>query len=149
MKIDFRTISDEEVSYELLSEGLHLLKVVKVEEKTSNNGNEFWFITYQDKEGTKVWDSLFFTEKTLNRVKKCFSNLGLDVSGEADYLADDIVGLYMNAYVQIEDYVDKNGNKKQKNTINLWQSEKYQAPAKKEPVKPKVEEKVGDAEMPF
>ena len=148
MKIDFRTVSDEEVSYELLSEGLHLLKVEKVEEKTSNNGNEFWFITYKDKEGTKVWDSLFFTEKTLNRVKKCFSNLGLDVSGEADYSADDIVGLYMNAYVKIEDYVDKNGNKKQKNVIDLWQSEKYQA-KKATPVKPKEEEKVGDEELPF
>ena len=149
MKIDFRKISDEEVSFELLSEGKHLLKVVKCEEKTSNNGNEFWFITYADKDGTKVWDSLFFTEKTLNRVKKCFSNLGLDIDGEFDYSSDDIIGLYMNAYVKIEDYVDKNGNKKQKNTIDLWQSEKYQGTAKKAPVKPQVEEKVGDNEIPF
>ena len=149
MLIDFTKIDDSEVTYELLNEGKHLLKVTKVEEKTSNNGNEFWSITYEDKDGNRVFDSLFYTEKTLNRVKKCFSNLGLDINGEFDYSSDDIVGLFMNAYVKIEDYVDKNGNKKQKNVIDLWQSEKYQAPAKKEPVKPKVEEKVGDDEIPF
>lgn len=140
MLIDFTKIDDSEVSYELLAEGKHLLKVTKCEEKQSNNGNEFWSITYEDKEGQKVFDSLFFTEKTLNRVKKCFSNLGLDVSGSAEYTTDDIIGLYMNAYVKIEDYVDKNGNKKQKNTIDLWQSEKYQSTAKKAPAKPKVED---------
>jgi len=146
MKIDFTKVSDEETSFELLSEGKHLLKVTKCEEKQSNNGNEFWFITYEDKDKTKVWDSLFFTEKTLNRVKKCFSNLGLDVSGEFDYTTDDIIGLYMNAYVKIEDYVDKNGNKKQKNVIDLWQSEKYQAAKKPAPKKVEV---VGDMEEPF
>lgn len=140
MKIDFTKISDEETTYELLNEGKHLLKVTACEEKTSNNGNEFWSIVYEDKEGQKVFDSLFFTEKTLNRVKKCFSNLGLDVEGEFDYTPDDIIGLYMNAEIKIEDYVDKNGNKKQKNTIDLWQSEKYGKTAKKSTPKKVVEE---------
>ena len=151
MKIDFTKVSDEEQTFELLNEGKHLLKVVKCEEKTSNNGNEFWFITYEDKDKTKVWDNLFFTEKTLNRVKKCFSNLGLDVEGEFDYTPEDILGLFMNAEIKIEEYVDKNGNKKQKNTIDLWQSEKYQGSAKKIASKPakKVEEVEEEMEIPF
>ena len=149
MKIDFTKISDEETIYELLNEGKHLLKVTACEEKTSNNGNEFWSIVYEDKEGQKVFDSLFFTEKTLNRVKKCFSNLGLDVDGEFDYSPEDIVGLFMNAEIKIEEYTDGNGNKKQKNVIDLWKSEKYQAPAKKAPAKPKTETIVDEEEIPF
>lgn len=147
MLIDFRTISDEEITYELLAEGKHLLKVTDVKEKTSDKGNDFWAITYEDKDGTKIWDNLFYTEKTLNRVKKCFSNLGLDVEGSFDYAPDDIIGLYMNAEIKIEDYVDKNGNKKQRNVIDLWQSEKYQPKAKKAAAK--KAETVDDDSIPF
>ena len=148
MKIDFTKVSDEETSFELLNEGKHLLKVTKCEEKTSDSGKDFWAITYEDKDGTKIWDNLFFTEKTLNRVKKCFSNLGLDVEGEFDYTPEDILGLYMNAEIKIEEYVDKNGNKKQKNTIDLWQSEKYQGSAKKT-TKKAVENVIDKDEIPF
>lgn len=147
MLIDFTKVSDDEMTYELLNEGKHLLKVTKCEPKTSEKGNEFWAITYEDKDGTKIWDNLFFTEKTLNRVKKCFSNLGLDIAGSFDYAPDDIIGLYMNAEIKIEEYVDKNGNKKQKNTIDLWQSEKYQAKAKK--ATPKKVEVVDEDSIPF
>ena len=147
MRIDFSKVDDSEVTYELLNEGKHLLKVTKCEPKTSNNGNEFWSITYEDKDGNRVFDSLFYTEKTLNRVKKCFSNLGLDVTGSADYTPDDIIGLYMNAEIKIEDYTDKNGATKQKNTIDLWQSEKYVSGKKQAPKK--VEEVVDTDEIPF
>ena len=37
----------------------------------------------------------------------------------------------MNAEIKIEEYTDGNGNKKQKNAIDLWRSEKYQSTAKK------------------
>lgn len=147
MLINFKNVSDEETVFELLPEGKALLKVIKCEEKQSAKGNTYWAITYQDKDGTNVYDNLTFTEKTLNRVKKCFSNLGLDVSGEFDYAPDDIIGLYMNAEIKIEEYTDGNGNKKQKNAIDLWRSEKYQSTAKKAPTKPKVEETEGD--LPF
>ena len=147
MLIDFTKVSDEEMTFELLNEGKHLLKVTKCEPKTSEKGNEFWAITYEDKDKNRVFDNLFFTEKTLNRVKKCFSNLGLDISGEFDYTPDDILGLYMNAEIKIEDYVDKNGNKKQKNTIDLWQSEKYVSGKKQAPKK--VEEEINEDEIPF
>lgn len=144
MLIDFSQVSDEETVFELLNEGKHLLKVVSCESTQSSKGNEMWKIVFEDKEGNKVWDNIVYTDKTLNRVKKYFSNLGLDVTGSADYTPDDIIGLYMNAEIKIEDYVDKNGNKKQKNTIDLWQSEKYVSGKKQAPKK--VEE---DTEIPF
>ena len=144
MLINFKSVSDEETVFELLPEGKALLKVIKCEEKQSAKGNTYWAITYQDKDGTNVYDNLAFTEKTLNRVKKCFSNLGLDVNGEFDYAPNDIIGLYMNAEIKIEEYTDGNGNKKQKNAIDLWRSEKYQATTKKAPVKPQIEETEND-----
>ena len=140
MMIDFTTISDEQVVYELLPEGQTLLKVVDCKKDTTKNGNEVWNFTYENKEGSKVWDNLIFTPNTLNRVKKCFSNLGLNVNGKFEYEPEDTIGLYTNAYVVIEEYTNKNGERKQKNSIDLWQSEKYQTTAKKAPAKPKVEE---------
>ena len=139
MRLDFTKISDEEVVYELLPEGKHVLKVEKVEEKTSSKGNEFWSITFVDKDEARVFDSIFFTDKTLNRVKKMFKCLGLDVDGTFDYQPDDLVGCYINAEVLIEDYV-YNGVAKQKNTIDLWNSEPYSAKTKAKPKKEEVEE---------
>ena len=123
MKIDFSKVSDEPTTYELIPEGLTLLKVVECEQTETSKGNEMWKFIYQDREEHKIYDNLVFTDKTLNRVKKTFSNLGLDVSGSFDYQPDDVVGLYMNAYVLIEDY-EYNGKKGQRNTIDIWQSEK-------------------------
>lgn len=148
MLIDFSRVSDEETVFELLNEGKHLLKVISCESTQSSKGNEMWKIVFKDKDGNKVWDNIVYTDKTLNRVKKYFSNLGLDVSGSANYTPDDILGLYMNAEIKIEDYVDKNGNKKQKNTIDLWQSEKYQKTGKKTTAK-KVEEVEDEDIIPF
>lgn len=151
MLIDFTTVSDEETTYELLTEGKHLLKVTSCEKKETKNGNEMFAIVLEDKEGTKVFDNLVFTEKTLNRVKKYFSNLGLDVSGKFDYQPEDIIGLYMNAEIKIENY-DYNGKSGQRNTIDLWQSEKYGKTVKKPATKkaePKVEEVVDTDEIPF
>lgn len=141
MRLDFTKISDEEVVYELLPEGKHVLKVEKVEEKTSNKGNDFWAITFVDKDEARVFDNIFFTDKTLNRVKKMFKCLGLDVDGTFDYQPDDLVGCYINAEVLIEDYLNKEtGKTKQKNTIDLWNSEPYSAKAKAKPKKEEVEE---------
>lgn len=146
MLINFTKVSDEEVTYELLAEGRYILEVDKVEEKTTNNGNDYWLITYKTEDNQKVFDSLFFTDKTLNRVKKCFKCLGLDVDGEFDYDPDDIVGCKMNGSVIIEDYTDKNGNQKQKNTLNLWDCEAIPVSKKKKVVKATAAD---DEEIPF
>jgi hypothetical protein len=72
-----------------------------------------------------------------------FKCLGLDVDGTFDYQPDDLIGCYINAEVLIEDYV-YNGVAKQKNTIDLWNSEPYSAKAKAK--KEEVEE---ISELPF
>lgn len=145
MRLDFTKISDEEVTFELLPEGKHVLKVEKVEEKTSSKGNDFWAITFVDKDDNRIFDNIFFTDKTLNRVKKMFKILGLDVDGTFDYQPDDLLGCYINAEVLIESYT-YNGVEKQKNAIDLWNSEPYTAKAKSKPKK-EVEEELES--LPF
>lgn len=144
MRIDFTKVSDEEVTYELLPEGKHILKVINVEEKMSTKGNPYWAITFADKDDNRVFENLTFTDKTFNRVKKMFKTLGLDVDGAFDYQPEDIVGLYMNAEILIEDYV-YNGVDKQKNVINLWESEPYT----KGKAKPKKEVEEELDSLPF
>ena len=145
MRLDFSKISDEPTTYELLPEGLTLLKVTDCEQTQTQKGNEMWKFIYQDKEERKIYENLVFSEKTLNRVKKTFSNLGLDVSGTAEYTPDDVIGLYMNAYLLIEDY-EYNGKKGQKNTIDIWQSEKANVGGAKKEIKKVVED---DDTAPF
>lgn len=144
MRLDFTKISDEEVVYELLAEGKHILKVEKAEEKMSDKGKLYWAITFIDKDNLKVFDNLYFTEKTQNRVKKMFKVLGLDVNGVFDYQPDDIIDRYMNAEIIIETYTDRSGKEKQKNSIDLWNCEPYDSKAKPKPKK-EVEEEL----LPF
>ena len=145
MRLDFTKISDEEVVYELLPEGKHILKVEKAEEKMSDKGKLYWSITFIDKDNLKVFDNLYFTEKTQNRVKKMFKVLGLDVNGVFDYQPDDIIDRYMNAEIIIETYTDRSGKEKQKNSIDLWNCEPYDSKAKPKPKKEEVEEET----LPF
>lgn len=121
MLLDFTKISEEEVTYEVLPEGSYTVTVDKVEEKRSERtGNLYWSIQYKTDDDAIIFDNLVFTDKTLNRVKKLFHLLGLDVSGEFNYEPSDLVGRGMVASVLIEEYTDRNGNDKKKNSIDLW-----------------------------
>lgn len=125
MLIDFTKISMEENTFETLAEGKYIVKCTNCESKVSRNtGNEFWSVTYETKDGDKIFDKVFFTEKCLNRVKKLFHTLGLDVETKIEYTPEDIIGCYMNADVSIEEY-DYNGTTRKKNVINLWRCEPY------------------------
>lgn len=123
MRIDFTQVSDEPMEFELLPEGKYVLLVSDVKENISSKGNLYWAITFFTEDRKKVFYNLTFTEKTYNQVKKMFKNLGLDVNGTFDYQPHDLLGTFMYASVLIEDYTDKNGVNKQKNTIDLWNSE--------------------------
>lgn len=125
MLIDYTKISDEQTIYELLPEGLRTMTVTEAEQKTSNKGNIFWALTLQDFEENKIFDNIYFTKKTLNSVKRYMKILGLDVDGAYDYKPKDIIGCSFNAYLLIEDYTDKNGKDKQRNSVDIWNSEPY------------------------
>lgn len=123
-KLDLTKVVEEEKTFELLPEGNYTLTVENVEEKQSSKGNEFWSIEFSVAENgkKKIWDSLYFTDKTLNRVKKYFSCLGVDTSKVKTYLPIDIIGKSFTGAVFIEDYVAKDGTSKQKNSIDIWNS---------------------------
>ncbi len=123
MEIDFTQVSDEPMEFELLPEGKYVLLVSDVKERTSSKDNLYWAITFSTEDRTKVFYNLTFTEKTYNQVKKMFKNLGLNVNGTFDYQPHDLLGTSMYAHILIENYKDKNGVDKQKNTIDLWNSD--------------------------
>lgn len=123
MLIDYTKISDEPTTFEILPEGNYNVVVADVQRKTSEkSGNEYWAITFWTEDRAKIFDNLVFTDKTLNRVKKMFKNLGLPVDGAYDYEPADLIGRKMVAAVLIEEYTDRQGTTKQKNTIDVWTS---------------------------
>ena len=123
MLIDFTKVSDEPTTFEILPEGIYNVVVTDIQRKTSEkSGNEYWAITFWTEDRAKIFDNLVFTEKTLNRVKKMFKNLSLPVDGAFDYEPADLIGRKMVAAVLIEEYTDRQGSTKQKNTIDVWAS---------------------------
>lgn len=123
MLIDFTKVSDEPTTFEILPEGIYNVVVADIQRKTSEkSGNEYWAITFWTEDRAKIFDNLVFTEKTLNRVKKMFKNLSLPVDGAFDYEPADLIGRKMVAAVLIEEYTDRQGSTKQKNTIDVWAS---------------------------
>lgn len=148
MLLNLKDVEMEETTYSLLPEGTYDVKVTSCEEKTSSKGNVFWNLTYETSNGDKIYDNIYFTEKTLNRVKKLFHTLGLDVDSENDYQPEDLIGCYMKAAITVETYTDKSGNDKQKNVIDLWNCEPLTLKKTKKSVKKEVEEDDSD-EIPF
>lgn len=86
----------EELGGARLTEGKHIVKIVKIEEKTSSNGNPMYNITYQNDDGI-AWDRLVMTEKALGFTKRLLSACGYDIDA-LEYEEDNgqVVGLYLD-----------------------------------------------------
>ena len=125
MLINYGEVSDEQTTFTPLAEGDYTVTVEKCEEDVTKNGNPcFNFVFTVKDEKLKVFDSLIFTEKTVNRAKKVASTLGLDVTQPHDYQPADYIGKSCIAKVIITDYTGKDGTAKQKNEIDWWNSQK-------------------------
>lgn len=138
MSINWDNVSTEQTGYEPLPEGNYDLFVEKCEEDITKNGNtcfNFTFIVEGKKR--KVFDTLYLTEKALNRFKKASSCLNVELKGEYQPKAEDYIGKQCNASLIITSYIDKNGQTKQKNEINWWNSQK------------KEDKIIGTDEIPF
>ncbi len=108
----------------------YAVEVTKVEKKTSKkSGSDYWSIelTITDGEfaGRKLWDSLSFTgatdEKTkfaLQRVKLVAHRLGgIKLDGDEDFNPEVLLGKIWKTMVIKELRPDRNGVKKEQNTI--------------------------------
>jgi hypothetical protein len=115
-------------SWELLPEGRYLCTCVSGEETTSRAGKTLWRLRYevvtgpegapeQRFEGKGFNDDLYWTDKTLPRVKKALKSFGLDVDQNKtiNWEISMVVGKAIIADVIIDEstYTSNEGEKKQ------------------------------------
>src|SRR6185436_20685919 len=97
MRFDFRSVEDVD-SYVSVPEGIYHCRVAEVREGKARDGSVRWSLRLEVVDGdwagrTAAWDSLTWSERGVYRVKKAFEALGLDVSGEVEVEAQDLVNL--------------------------------------------------------
>ena len=119
-KIDFDK-HEEPSDYSPIPEGEYLVEVEKVEERSTNAGDEMWSLTFAVVEGEyagrKVWDNMVFSEAAMGRVKLICSRMGLSVKGEVDLKPSMLMGRRVIVDTYHEEYEDNDGNTKTKSSI--------------------------------
>lgn len=96
MKVNMST-AEKVSTFEPIPSGTYEMKVTQVEEKLGDKGT-YWELTLEvqggEHDGRTVKDRLFFTPKSLSRLKLVYSHLAnIDLGdGEADLQTDDLIG---------------------------------------------------------
>jgi hypothetical protein len=94
MRIDFGGVNRP--SKGLLPESWYEAEVRTVQPKQASTGQDYWRVEFEvvagDHSGTRVFDSLFFTEKAFPRLKLALSAFGLPHEGVVDIAPEDLVG---------------------------------------------------------
>lgn len=118
--IDFDQVNDAE-DYSPLPDGQYLCELVEVEEATTRDGNEWWKLRFEvlkgEYQGRRIFDSLFFSDKALKRVKLILNRLGLDVSGRLKLTPELLQGRKVYIEVETEDYEDQEGKTRKRNKV--------------------------------
>ena len=122
-EVDFTDVPDaEDGNFEPMPPGKYHAQVVDVESKNDRNGNEYFNVKYKiiDGEfaGRFVWDGVFFSEKSLGRLKLIASRLlGIKPLGKTMITTDMFTDKTCWLELIQEDYTDKSGNSKRKNSV--------------------------------
>jgi len=105
-RINFDNVKDKYP--DPLPEGIYLCQVKEIMEKDSQNSGSFWVLKMEvlegDHKGEFVEDALFFTEKSMPRLKHVVKNLtGLPLQGDFNLEQDMLIGCLANVSVQLEE----------------------------------------------
>lgn len=107
--------------YPPVPEGTYKAKVVNVEEVTTKKGDPMWKVRLEIVEGPQagqlLFDNIVWSEAALSRAKMIYSRLGLETSGLWDASPADIFGKQAFVTVGIQEYMDGDGNTKERNQI--------------------------------
>lgn len=118
--IDFSVIPDPE-DFSPVPEGQYRCVVDRVVENLSDTGKEKWDIRFRitegEYEGRLIFDEIYFTDSALQRVKLIASRFGVDVTREVNFEPHLIEDQPIILDVIIEEYEDRAGNKKKRNTV--------------------------------
>lgn len=116
MRFDFSQLSEdagEGMNFCSVSAGEYACRVAEVREGRARDGSVRWSIRLEVAEGeyagrTAAWDSLVWSEAGVRRVRHVFAALGLDVGGELELDAHDLVDLRARVTVEPEEREDAN-----------------------------------------
>jgi hypothetical protein len=117
MRYDFGSVDDVD-SFVSVPEGVYRCRVAEVREGVARDGSVRWGMRLEVCEGdyagrTAAWDSLTWSDRGVYRVKKVFEALGLDVSGELEIEARDLVDLRAQVLIQPEEREDPLSGRRQ------------------------------------
>ncbi len=110
MRFDFRQVQDVE-SFVSIPEGRYLCRVAEVREGLARDGSVRWSLRLEVAQGefagrTAGWDSLTWSERGIQRVKRVLSAMGLDTSGVLELEPAELVGREVEAMFQAEERED-------------------------------------------
>jgi hypothetical protein len=125
MKVDVSGTNEaSSQSFDPVPEGWYDVIVTKVWVNESEKGDTYWGLEFEIVNGDfaerKIFDNLFFTEKTKSRLKLILKRLGYDVERPFDLNPDSMIGRECRVEVEIQkDVVGKGGVVSDKNKVTF------------------------------
>ena len=103
-KLDFTGVQ----SYKRCEEGIHTAKLVQLDDKETQNGDDMLAATFEvikgDSEGAKVFDNFVLTEKALWKFKLALEAMGVKTEGKVVLDLDKLIGKVCDIEVAHEEY---------------------------------------------
>lgn len=95
-------------TYTKMSEGIHRVKVVSCEDKTTQAGDDMIAIAFEavngEDKGSRVYDNFVLTEKALWKLKQLLKALGVKCEGKIVLDTDKLIGKQCDAEIFHEEY---------------------------------------------
>lgn len=103
--------------------GTYLCRVTEAKAATTRYDDEMWKLTLEIAEGQykgkQIWDNVVFSQNAMGRAKLICRSFGLTTQGETDIFPEDLRGREAYVTVEVEDYVNKEGVNRQRNTVTF------------------------------
>ena len=103
-KLDFTGVQ----AYKRCEEGIHTAKLVQLDDKETQNGDDMLAATFEvikgDSEGAKVFDNFVLTEKALWKFKLALEAMGVKSEGKVVIDLDKLIGKVCDIEVAHEEY---------------------------------------------
>ena len=110
VKLDFTNVQ----SYKRCEEGIHTVKLIQIDEGTSQAGDDMLKATFEvisagNSKGARVFDNFVLTDKALWKLKMCLQGMGIKCDGKIALDPDKLIGKTVDVDIAHEEY---NGQKR-------------------------------------
>lgn len=103
-KLDFTNVQ----SYKRCEEGIHTAKLIQLDDKETQNGDDMLAATFEvikgDSEGARVFDNFVLTDKALWKFKLALTAMGVSADGKVVLDLDKLIGKICDIEVAHEEY---------------------------------------------